>query len=96
MESRIFQGQSFLDKTVEITGSIENAFAFALENNVSISDTLTVGSTLKFTGKKVKNVTDLFDDIHRCATKITESDLAVIIPDEGIGAMIIEDTFIVR
>lgn len=96
MEIKVFQGQSFLDKTIELTGSIENAFALALENNVSISDYLTVGTDLKFTGKQVKNITDLFDDNHRCATKITQSDLAVVIPDDGIGAMIIENTFIVR
>lgn len=96
MEIKVFQGQNFLDKTIEITGSIENAFALALENNVSISDNLTVGSDLKYTGKQVKSITDLFDDNHRCATKITDSDFGVIVPDDGIGAMIIEDTFIVR
>lgn len=96
MESKVYQGQSFLDKTIDLTGSLENAFALACENNVSMTDNLIVGTNLKFTGKQVTNITDLFDNNHRCATRISNSDFAVIIPDDGIGAMIIEDTFIVR
>jgi len=96
MESKVYQGQSFLDKTIEMTGSIENVFLMSLENNVSITDSLEIGFGLKYTGKQTKIITDLFDDNNRCATKITDSDFAVIVPDDGIGAMIIEDTFIVR
>lgn len=96
MESKVYQGQSFLDKTIELTGSIDNVFVLALENGVSISDNLTVGTSLKYTGKQLKTITDLFGDNNRCATKITDSNLSVVVPDDGIGAMIIEDTFIVR
>ncbi|MBS7234161.1 hypothetical protein KHA90_24470 [Flavobacterium psychroterrae] len=96
MESKVHQGQSFLDKTIEMTGSFENVFLMSLENNISITETLEIGFDLKFSGKQFKPITDLFDDKNRCATGITKSDFAVIVPDEGIGAMIIEDTFIVR
>lgn len=96
MESKVYQGQSFLDKTIELTGSIENVFAMALENGVSISDNLTIGTDLKFTGKQFKTITDLFGDNNRCATQITDSNYEVIVADDGIGAMIIENTFIVR
>lgn len=96
MESKVFQGQSFLDKVIELTGSIDNAFAMSLENGVSISNNLIVGTDLKFSGKQFTTITNLFDDFNRCATKITDSDLSIIIPDNGIGAMIIENTFIIR
>jgi hypothetical protein len=38
MESKVYQGQSFLDKVIEMTGSVDNAFGMAIENNVSITD----------------------------------------------------------
>lgn len=96
MESKVYQGQSFLDKTIEMTGSIENVFALALENNMSITDILTIGSTLTYSGKIIKSIGALFNDMNRCATQITAEDYTIVIPDEGIGAMIIEDTFIIR
>ena len=96
MESNVYQGQSFTDKTIEMSGSIDNVFMICLENNASITDTLQIGDKLKYSGNQLKAVTDLFNDKNRCATQITANDYAVIVPDDGIGAMIIEDTFIVR
>lgn len=96
MESKVYQGQSFFDKTIELTGSIENVIAMALENNASITESLIVGSDLKFTGKQFKTITDLFGNSNRCATQITDKNYEVIVADDGIGAMIIENTFIVR
>lgn len=96
MVSKVYQGQSFFDKTIELTGSIENVIAMALENNASITENLIVGSDLKFNGKQFKTITDLFGDSNRCATHITDKNYEVIVADDGIGAMIIENTFIVR
>ncbi|BFM42667.1 hypothetical protein CFS9_13080 [Flavobacterium sp. CFS9] len=96
MESSIYQGQSLLDKTVEMTGTIDNIFEMSLENNLSITDNLKIGDTLKYPGKQLKVITDLFNNKNRCATMVTEKDFEVIIIDDGIGAMVIEKTFIVR
>ncbi|WP_281233513.1 hypothetical protein [Flavobacterium gelatinilyticum] len=96
MADKVYQGQSFLDKTIEMTGSIDNVFLMALENNRSITDNLSIGEDLKFTGKRTSVITELFTNLNRCATKLTNSDYQFIIADDGIGAMIIESTFIVR
>lgn len=96
MESKVYQGQSLSDKALEVTGSIENVFALALENNVSITDPLAIGTLLKYTGAVTKSIASLFNDNNRCATAITNQTNELIVADDGIGAMIIEDTFIVQ
>ena len=95
MESKVHQGQSFLDKVIEMTGSVDNAFAMALENNVSITDSLAIGTLLTYSGAVTKSVSSLFGDGNRCATAITKQNHELIVADEGIGAMVIEDTFII-
>ena len=95
MESKVSQGQSFSDKTVEITGSIENVVLLSIENNVSITDQLAIGTSLKYSGLVTKSIASLFNDNNRCATAITKQNHELIAADEGIGAMIIESTFIV-
>lgn len=95
MESKVYQGQSFSDKTVEMTGSIDNVVALSLENNVSITDPLAIGTTLIYSGNIIKSINSLFNDANRCATGITAQNHELIVADEGIGAMIIENSFIV-
>lgn len=95
MESKVYQGQSLCDKVIEITGSIENVFTMALENNVSITDSLAIGTKLNYSGLVTKSIASLFNDENRCATAITKQNHELIVADEGIGAMIIESTFIV-
>ncbi|RTY71566.1 hypothetical protein [Flavobacterium sp. LB2P53] len=95
MESKVYQGQSFLDKVIEMTGSADNAFAMALENNVSITDSLAIGTLLTYSGTVIKSISSLFNDNNRCATAITKQNHELIVADEGIGAMIIENTFII-
>jgi hypothetical protein len=95
MESKVFQGQSFSDKTVETTGAIENVVLFSIENNLSITDPLAIGTLLKYSGAVTKSIASLFDDKNRCATAVTNQNHELIVADEGIGAMIIESTFIV-
>jgi hypothetical protein len=95
MESKVYQGQSFLDKVIEMTGSVDNAFGMAIENNVSITDSLAIGTILTYSGTITKSISSLFKDSNRCATAITKQNHELIVADEGIGAMIIENTFIV-
>ena len=71
MESKVYQGQSFSDKTVETTGAIENVVLFSIENNLSITDPLAIGTLLKYSGAVTKSIASLFDDKNRCATAIT-------------------------
>jgi hypothetical protein len=70
MSSIIHQGQSFLDKVVERTGSIENAFAMALINGISVTDDVVIGQELKTSPVTNKMITGLFGDLNRPATKI--------------------------
>lgn len=95
MESKVHQGQSFLDKVIEMTGSVDNVFAMALENNVSITDSLAIGTLLTYSGSVTKSISTLFNDINRCATAITKQTHELIVADDGIGAMVIENNFIV-
>lgn len=96
MSNKVYAGQSFFDKALEITGSVENAFAMAVLNNKSITDTLIVGEELKPSIVTAKGIVNLFSKYNRPATGITNQNHELIVADEGIGAMIIEDTFIVR
>jgi hypothetical protein len=96
MSNTVRQGQSFSDKVVELTGSIENAFAMSLLNNCSITDSVAIGLDLKASEVTNHRIRDLFDENNKPATAISDHNFEFIIPDDGIGAMIIEDTFIVR
>ncbi|WP_271783863.1 hypothetical protein [Aquimarina algiphila] len=94
MKNRVYQGQSFLDKVMELTGSIENAFEMALLNGVSITDDLEIDTTLKNTSVTHPLVTQLFNETNRPATAcpVVPNDLK----DEGINFMEIEEDFIVQ
>jgi len=89
------QGQSFLDKTTQLTGSIENALKMAIANNNGITDVLGVGVELKPTAVTNKRVANFFTEYNEPATALSQ---AVIddIENIGIGSMVIEDTFIVQ
>lgn len=90
------QGQSFCDLVIQGTGDIENLFATALLNGLSITDNLIIGQEIKFTGKENKSILDLWSENNLPATAITDQDLDVIVSYDGIGVMIIEENFIVR
>jgi translation initiation factor 2 beta subunit (eIF-2beta)/eIF-5 len=91
---KVYQGQSFLDKVLETTGSIDNAFAMAILNGMSITDDVVVGQELKATGVTLKSVVSIFNDKKRPATAITMEQLQEI-ESKGIGYMRIGTTFIV-
>ncbi|MDM1550667.1 hypothetical protein [Empedobacter falsenii] len=93
--SKVQQGQSFIDKTLELTGSVESLLEMAILNNVSITDDVSIGKEILGT-QILKNsiVEGLTNEL--IATKITSEINQVIPEDLGIGKMAIESTFIVR
>ena len=92
--SKVQQGQSFIDKTLELTGSVENLLEMAILNNVSITDDVAIGVEIIGSGV-VKN--GIVEDLKSFppATKVTSKILEDIPLDLGIGEMIIESTFII-
>lgn len=95
MNSKIVhQGQSFIDKVLETTGSIDNAFAMALLNGMSITDDVVIGQEVKTTGVTLKSVVSIYNEKKRPATAITMEKLQEI-ESKGIGYMRIGSTFIV-
>lgn len=96
MNSKVVkQGQSFLDKTTQLTGSIENALKMSIANNHGITDLLPIGLELKTTAVTNKRVASFFTKFNEPATGLSQS-LINEIENIGIGAMVIEDTFIVQ
>lgn len=91
----VYQGQSFLDKVIELTGSVENAFEMALLNNMSVTDDVVIGQDLKVTGMTLKYVASIFNENKRPATAINEI-VGKRIMAGGIGKMIIGKNFIIR
>jgi anaerobic ribonucleoside-triphosphate reductase len=97
MNSKIvYQGQSFIDKVLENTGSIENVFAMAVLNGASITDELVIGNELKTVPITNQTVVNFFNEFNKPASAITSKNYELIVADEGIGAMVINDTFIIR
>jgi hypothetical protein len=92
MNSVVYNGQSLLDKAIEITGDFENAFDLALLNNLSLTDDLAVGSNLKVGAITNSSVVSFFDTINQPATALSNIDLQQI-ENLGIGDMIIEQNF---
>lgn len=93
-KTKVYSGQSFLNKVVETTGSVENAFAMALLNKMSITDVLTAGQELIFVAVSKKQVANYFKE-KLPATGITMEQQTVLIPQLGIGTMTVGTTFIV-
>ncbi|MGV8814737.1 MAG: hypothetical protein ACOH2D_11575 [Gelidibacter sp.] len=89
------QGQSFLDKVTQYTGSIDNALEMAVLNNLSITDPLVIGDIVKATAVTNKIVHGFFNPFNEPATALTYEAIAEI-DNAGIGEMIIESTFIVE
>jgi len=92
--SKIYQGQSFLDKVIECTGSVDNAFEMAVLNGVSITDDVMVGQELNPSTITNSLIFGLFGELNRPATMIAKEQIAEI-ENIGIGKMIIGTNFIV-
>lgn len=94
MEITALHNQSFLDISIQHTGSVENAFAIAVANGLSVSSTLTAGMVLDIPGDAKKDTDVLYyyttKNLHP-ATAIAD---AVVIPaGRGIGWMQIGNDF---
>jgi len=94
MNSTVFNGQSLLDKAIETTGDIENAFDMAILNGISMSQDLPIGIELKVATITNKTIVSFFTDFNRPATAISTLDKQQI-ESLGIDYMIIEQNFIV-
>jgi hypothetical protein len=95
MKDKVYQGQSFIDKVLETTGSTENAFEMALLNGISLTDNVAIGQELQVSSTTRKGVVRLFNSKKRPASAI----INIVGADEendGIGYMAIENNFIVR
>lgn len=95
MKDKVYQGQSFIDKVLETTGSSENAFEMALLNGISLTDNVGIGQELVSSSATRKGVVRIFNKNNRPASAIinsTEEDEE----NEGIGYMAIGNNFIVK
>jgi hypothetical protein len=57
---KILHNQSILDMAIQHTGTVENSFAIAISNGISISDALSAGLTLDVPDSIQKN-TDVYE-----------------------------------
>lgn len=95
MESKVYQGQSFIDKVLETTGSTENAFEMALLNGFSLTDTVTIGQELQASGATRKGIVKIFNAQNRPASAI-RTIAGEAVEQDGIGYMAIGNNFIVK
>lgn len=90
----VYQGQSFLDKVLETTGSIDNAFEMSIVNGICITDDVVIGEELKATSVTVKAAVSIFNEKMRPSTGLRKTDESFV-GNLGIGKMIIGKNFIV-
>lgn len=95
MKDKVYQGQNFIDKVLETTGSTENAFEMALLNGMSLTDSVAIGQELQPTRVTRKGMVKLFDSRNRPASAI-EKKPGIEPENEGIGFMEIGTTFIIQ
>lgn len=89
------QGQSFLDMVIQATGDIDNAFAMSLANGVSMSDRTNIGQTINPIAVTNQRIQSLFSEDQIPATALSNYEQLLSQPNEGIGQMIVGETFIV-
>lgn len=95
---KVIGGQSLCDIAVQEDGTIDTVFEWALLNGKSITEKLTPGETLVNPNSNLidRPISEYFKGIQKkIATGITNQNHELIVADDGIGAMIIESTFIV-
>lgn len=90
----IYQGQSLLDKTLEMTGDVEQSFATALLNGVSITESFAIGTAVLLPEIKRKSIVGMFNAKNRPATEFL-NDSYDFNKSLGIGTMAISTNFIV-
>jgi len=94
--SKIEQGQSFIDKVTQQTGSFENVLEMALLNGKSITEDVVIGDIL--IASKVTNsyVVNFLNTQNRAPATLAEIKPSTLPLDVGIGEMAIETSFIIR
>lgn len=99
MSVRVISGQSLFDIAVQEDGTVQTVFEWALFNGKSITEKLVPGETLFSPNSNLIDapIAEFFKGVQKkIATAITAQNYELIVADDGIGAMIIENTFIVR
>lgn len=99
MKDKVYQGQNFIDKVLENTGSSENAFEMALLNGVSLTDDVAIGQELQLSSVTRKGMVRIFNRNNRPASALRNAPPTDLYPDDendGIGYMAIENNFIIR
>jgi len=95
---KVIAGQSLSDIAVQEDGNIDTVFYWALKNGKSITEKPMPGETLISPNSELKDkpISEYFTGVQKkIATELTKQNYELIVADEGIGAMIIEDTFII-
>lgn len=93
METTALEGQSFLDLAIQ-GGSLENILK--IDPGISITDEPVIGKSYNVPVENTPISNYYQRNKIEPATALSDSDLSIITPDDGIGAMSIEKTFIVR
>jgi len=99
------QGQTFLDKVTQLTGSYENALEMAFLNGLSVTDdssqdqrsmykkVFVIGKEIKVSSITHKRVVSFFNSKNEPATAIIYAKKKTAPEEIGIGFMIIESNF---
>lgn len=80
--SKVLQGQSFVDKTIELTGSVEALVQMAFTNNCSITDDVMINDSITGSGVVKSGVVGGFA-YRKPATAINNNDEVFNYP-EGV------------
>ena len=94
MTTIILHNQSLLDLAVQHTGAVENTFAMAVANGLSLTDDLPAGAEIKLPDSVNKDS----DVLNYYSAKRLQPATAVILPPEeerleGIGYWVIQTDF---
>lgn len=87
MKTTILHHQSLLDLAIQHTGTAENAFDLALQNNRSITDDLEAGESIEFTAYGIQQNKDILN--YYSAKRLQPATAVIMLPEEerleGIG-----------
>ena len=94
MKVNVLPLQSLLDITIQHTGAVENTFAVAIANGLSLTDDLPAGTEIKLPDSVNKDS----DVLNYYSAKKLQPATAVILPPEeerleGIGYWVIQTDF---
>lgn len=94
MTTIILHNQSILDLAVQHTGAIENTFAIAVANGLSLTDDLPAGAEIKIPDSANKD-SDVLN--YYTAKRLQPATAVIMLPEEerleGIGYWVIQTDF---